>query len=55
LCRICVIVSHRVISLGLADKIIVIDDGGIVAVGSHAELKENNEFYATICRQQEES
>jgi ATP-binding cassette subfamily B protein len=53
--RICIIVSHRVIPLGLADKIIIIDDGMIAAVGSHAELKKNNEFYATICRQQEES
>ncbi len=50
--NICIIVSHRVVSLSLADKIIIIDHGVIVAVGSHAELQNDNEFYATICRRQ---
>ncbi len=53
--RICIIVSHRIAPLGLADKIIILDDGVVVAAGSHAELKRDNEFYATICEQQKVS
>ena len=46
------IVSQRVSSVINADKIIVMDDGKTVGIGTHKELYENCEIYADICRTQ---
>jgi ATP-binding cassette subfamily B protein len=46
--RICIIVSHRLAPLARADKIVVMDQGKVVARGDHAYLLEKNRFYATI-------
>ncbi len=43
------IVSQRYSSIKDADKIIVIDEGSIVGIGSHSELYDNNEIYREIC------
>lgn len=42
-----IIISHRVSSLRIADKIIVIDDGCIIETGTHQELMTQNGIYAT--------
>ena len=46
--RICIIVSHRLAPLAQADKIVIMEQGKVVAQGSHAYLLEKNKFYATI-------
>lgn len=43
-----VIISHRVSSAQLADKIIVLDDGAIIEQGSHQELIAQNGAYKTL-------
>ncbi len=43
-----VIVAHRLNTIINADKIIVMDKGNLVGVGSHAELIENNEKYKNL-------
>ena len=46
------IVSQRAASVIDADKIIVMDDGMISAIGTHAELLENNDVYREIYESQ---
>ena len=46
------IVSQRTSSLQQADKIIVLDDGQMVGMGSHEELLENCEIYQEIYHSQ---
>jgi ATP-binding cassette subfamily B protein len=46
--RTSVIISHRVSSALLADKIIVLDDGHIVEEGSHEGLLEKNGVYREL-------
>ncbi len=46
--RTSVIISHRVSSAKLADKIIVLDDGALVEKGSHDELMEFNGVYKEL-------
>jgi ATP-binding cassette subfamily B protein len=46
------IVSQRANSIRQADKIIVLDDGKQVGMGTHKELLENNELYREICLSQ---
>lgn len=47
------IVSQRVVSVMNADKIIVLDDGKAVGIGTHAGLLEKCELYREICVSQE--
>ncbi|MDE6385595.1 MAG: ABC transporter ATP-binding protein/permease [Eubacterium sp.] len=42
------IVSQRASSVMCADKIIVLDDGAVVGIGTHSELLENCEVYKEI-------
>lgn len=44
-----VIVSQRANSIRRADKIIVLDDGGVAGIGTHAELLRDCEVYHEIC------
>lgn len=39
------IISHRLASAKLAHKIIVMDEGRIIGIGTHQELLENNNLY----------
>ncbi len=48
-----IIVSQRANSLRGADKIIVLDDGKAVGIGSHRDLMENCEVYREIVMSQE--
>jgi len=43
-----VMVSHRLASARLADKIIVLSGGAAVETGSHAELTTANSLYARM-------
>jgi ATP-binding cassette subfamily B multidrug efflux pump len=43
-----IIIAQRISSVINADKIIVIDDGKIIGIGTHAELMQNCEAYSEI-------
>ena len=45
--RTTVVIAHRLASIRIADHIIVLEDGRIVAEGSHEQLK-NNPTYASL-------
>ena len=46
----CVIISQRPNSIRHADKIIVLDDGQAVGIGTHDELLKTCEVYREICK-----
>ncbi|MHB8107129.1 MAG: ABC transporter ATP-binding protein [Candidatus Cryosericum sp.] len=48
------IIAQRISSVQEADRIIVIDDGRIVGIGTHAELLAMNPAYQAICASQME-
>ena len=50
-----IIVSQRANSLKHADKIVVLDDGEAVGIGTHSELMESCEVYREIVMSQENS
>lgn len=45
----CIIVSQRANSIRHADRIIVLDDGEAVGIGTHAQLLKSCEVYREIC------
>lgn len=49
-----IIIAQRISSVKEADMIIVMDDGKVTGVGTHAELLENNEEYKEIYYSQED-
>ena len=51
-CRTTIIVTHRTGALSLADRIIVMSDGRIEAVGNHVELSQNSPTYSLLYRQE---
>ncbi|MCI1284271.1 MAG: ABC transporter ATP-binding protein/permease [Lacticaseibacillus songhuajiangensis] len=50
--RVVVIVGQRVSTVADADQIVVLDDGKMVGLGTHTELKKNNETYREIVESQ---
>jgi ATP-binding cassette, subfamily B, multidrug efflux pump len=46
------VIAQRISTVLSADQILVLDNGGIVAQGQHAELLENSPLYAEIYRSQ---
>ena len=49
-----IIVAQRISSIQHADKIIVLDDGKINAIGTHDELLGTNEIYSEVYKSQQE-
>ncbi|WP_125567352.1 ABC transporter ATP-binding protein [Companilactobacillus insicii] len=47
-----VIVGQRISTVADADQIVVLDDGKMVGLGNHEELKENNKTYQEIIKSQ---
>ena len=49
-----IIIAQRIISVMDADMIIVMDDGKISAIGTHAELMQKSEIYRDVYESQQE-
>ena len=51
--RTTLIVAHRLSTIGLADRVVLLDGGRIVADGTHAELMESSPLYVEVLAQAE--
>jgi len=49
-----IIIAQRIISVMDADLIVVMDDGGIADIGTHAELMASSEIYRDVYQSQQE-
>jgi ATP-binding cassette subfamily B protein len=52
--RTTLIVAHRLSTIGLADRVVLLDRGHVVAEGTHAELLETTPLYVEVLAQVEE-
>jgi subfamily B ATP-binding cassette protein MsbA len=50
--RTTLVVAHRLATVQRADLICVMDEGGMVEAGTHAELIGRDGIYARLCRSQ---
>ena len=50
--RTCILISHRLANVSIADRIIVIDKGRVVESGSHGELLKAGGTYSILYKQQ---
>lgn len=52
--RLAVLISHRFSTVRMADRIVVLEDGRILELGSHEELMRHNQVYAHLFNLQAE-
>ena len=52
--RTTLIIAHRLSTISLADRVLLMDDGRIVADGTHAELMETVPLYVEVLAQGEQ-
>ena len=50
--RTTLVIAHRLATVQHADRIAVIDDGKLVAVGTHQELLESSPLYGRLAKLQ---
>ena len=50
--RTCILISHRLANVSVADRIIVIDKGSLVESGTHKELVKSGGTYSKLYEQQ---
>ncbi|HUY07603.1 MAG TPA: ABC transporter ATP-binding protein [Acidimicrobiales bacterium] len=46
--RTTIIIAHRLATIGLADRVVLIENGSVIASGPHAELLANDRRYAEV-------
>jgi ATP-binding cassette subfamily B protein len=51
--RTTLVIAHRLSTISLADRVVLLDEGRVVADGTHAELMETNALYAQVLAQVE--
>jgi ATP-binding cassette subfamily B protein len=51
--RTLILIAHRLSTISLAERVVLLDEGRIVADGTHAELLEGNPLYAAVLAQGE--
>lgn len=50
--RTTLVIAHRLSTISKADKIIVLEAGSVTGTGTHAELLQSHDLYATLVQQQ---
>jgi ATP-binding cassette subfamily B protein len=53
--RTTLIVAHRLSTIGLADRVVLLEQGQVVADGTHAELLESSQLYVEVLAQAEDA
>jgi ATP-binding cassette, subfamily B, bacterial len=46
--RTTIVIAHRPATIALAERVVLLDDGRVSAVGTHHELLERSERYAEV-------
>jgi ATP-binding cassette subfamily B protein len=46
--RTTIVIAHRPATIALADRVVLLDDGRVAAIGTHTELLETNERYREV-------
>ena len=49
--RTTIIVAHRLSTIALADRVVLVEGGRVVAQGTHAELLDHEPLYAEVLAQ----
>ena len=53
--RTTIVIAHRPATIALADRVVLLDGGRVVAEGTHEHLIETSERYRTVLAQQAEA